>query len=161
MTAALIPGGGQVYNGKYLKGAVIFGLESLALYSFYDNNQKYNNWNETDPLRQQRYLEKRNKYAWWAVFIYIYGLLDAMVDAHLMTFDDKMDEDIGVTTYDDTIKVEFNKKEEKINSLRRFKDDVKEVTSGYECGIGVDDNLDIKEGDKIVVFDMEKEKQKL
>lgn len=113
MTAALIPGGGQVYNGKYLKGAVIFGLESLALYSFYDNNQKYNSWNETYPLRQQRYLEKRNKYAWWAVFIYIYGLLDAMVDAHLMTFDDKMDEDIGVTTYDDTIKVELNEKQVK------------------------------------------------
>jgi hypothetical protein len=111
MTAALIPGGGQVYNGKYLKGAVIFGLESLALYSFYDNNQKYNSWNETYPLRQQRYMEKRNKYAWWAVFIYVYGLLDAMVDAHLMTFDDKMDEDIGVTTYDDTIKVELNEKQ--------------------------------------------------
>lgn len=39
--------------------------------------------------------------------------------------------------------------EGKISSLRRFKDDVKEVNTGYECGIGLENFNDIKEGDII------------
>ncbi|WP_459945483.1 translation initiation factor IF-2 [Desulfocastanea catecholica] len=42
----------------------------------------------------------------------------------------------------------------KIESLRRFKDDVKEVTSGYECGIGVEKFNDIKVGDHLEAFVM-------
>ena len=42
----------------------------------------------------------------------------------------------------------------KIGSLRRFKDDVKEVVSGYECGIGVDNFNDIKVGDNLEAFVM-------
>jgi translation initiation factor IF-2 len=34
-----------------------------------------------------------------------------------------------------------------VASLRRFKDDVREVTSGYECGVGVRDFNDFEEGD--------------
>lgn len=37
--------------------------------------------------------------------------------------------------------------EDEIKSLRRFKDDVKEVATGYECGIGLEKFNDIKEGD--------------
>lgn len=42
-----------------------------------------------------------------------------------------------------------------LSSLRRFKDDVKEVASGYECGIGIENYNDIKEGDVIESFVME------
>lgn len=42
----------------------------------------------------------------------------------------------------------------KIDSLRRFKDDVKEVVSGYECGIGVEKFNDIKIGDNLEAFIM-------
>ena len=42
--------------------------------------------------------------------------------------------------------------EGELESLRRFKDDVNEVRSGTECGIGVK-NYDVKVGDKIEVFD--------
>jgi translation initiation factor IF-2 len=42
----------------------------------------------------------------------------------------------------------------KIESLRRFKDDVKEVASGYECGIGVEKFNDIKVGDHFEAFVM-------
>ena len=42
-----------------------------------------------------------------------------------------------------------------LNSLKRFKDDVKEVASGYECGLGVERYNDIKEGDVIECFVME------
>jgi translation initiation factor IF-2 len=45
--------------------------------------------------------------------------------------------------------------EGKISSLRRFKDDVKEVNSGYECGVGIENYNDIKIGDTIDCFYME------
>ena len=45
--------------------------------------------------------------------------------------------------------------EDKIASLRRFKDDVKEVAQGYECGIGLEKFSDIKEGDIFEAFIME------
>ncbi len=41
----------------------------------------------------------------------------------------------------------------KISSLKRFKDDAKEVTAGYECGIGVENFNDIKVGDILEVFE--------
>ncbi|MCL6614204.1 MAG: translation initiation factor IF-2, partial [Firmicutes bacterium] len=49
--------------------------------------------------------------------------------------------------------------EGKIDSLRRFKDDVREVQSGFECGIGLERFNDIKEGDVIEVYAMEEVKR--
>ena len=49
--------------------------------------------------------------------------------------------------------------EGKISSLKRFKDDVKEVAQGYECGIGIDNFNDIQEGDIIEAFMMEEIKR--
>jgi translation initiation factor IF-2 len=40
-----------------------------------------------------------------------------------------------------------------INSLRRFKDDVREVQAGFECGIGLSDFQDLKQGDIIETFE--------
>ena len=40
----------------------------------------------------------------------------------------------------------------KLSSLRRFKDDVKEVAAGYECGVGLENYNDIKENDEIECF---------
>ncbi|MBQ8267048.1 MAG: translation initiation factor IF-2, partial [Clostridia bacterium] len=48
--------------------------------------------------------------------------------------------------------------EDAIKSLRRFKDDVKEVAQGYECGIGLEKFADIKEGDVFEAFIMEEYK---
>ena len=44
--------------------------------------------------------------------------------------------------------------EGKLASLKRFKDDVREVAAGYECGIGIDKFSDVKEGDLIEAFRM-------
>ena len=49
--------------------------------------------------------------------------------------------------------------EDKISSLRRFKDDVKEVAQGYECGIGLDRFNDIKIGDVLEAYIMEEIKR--
>ena len=49
--------------------------------------------------------------------------------------------------------------EDKISSLRRFKDDVKEVNEGYECGVGIEKFNDIREGDVLESFIMEEVKR--
>jgi len=50
--------------------------------------------------------------------------------------------------------------EGKISSLRRFKDDVKEVATSYECGIGIENYNDLKEGDILEAFKMEEIERK-
>ena len=49
--------------------------------------------------------------------------------------------------------------EGKISSLKRFKDDVREVLTGYECGIGIEGFNDIQEGDIIEAFMIEEVKR--
>ncbi|MCA9640598.1 MAG: translation initiation factor IF-2, partial [Myxococcales bacterium] len=51
--------------------------------------------------------------------------------------------------------------EGKVNSLKRFKDDAREVRNGFECGISVDGWNGIEVGDQIEVFEMEEVKQTL
>jgi len=48
-----------------------------------------------------------------------------------------------------------------VESLRRFKDDVKEVQTGFECGISIEGLADIKAGDLIEVYDIEEIARKL
>lgn len=48
-----------------------------------------------------------------------------------------------------------------ISSLKRFKDDAREVENGKECGIGIEHFNDVKEGDLIEAFVIEEQKQKL
>ena len=43
----------------------------------------------------------------------------------------------------------------KIGSLKRFKDDAKEVAEGFECGLSIENFNDIKEGDTVECFVME------
>ena len=50
--------------------------------------------------------------------------------------------------------------ESSLASLKRFKDDVKEVAAGYECGLSVEKFNDIKEGDIIESFKIEAIKRK-
>ena len=40
-----------------------------------------------------------------------------------------------------------------LGSLKRFKDDVKEVASGYDCGLNINNYNDVKEGDMIEAFE--------
>ena len=49
----------------------------------------------------------------------------------------------------------------KIVSLKRFKEDAKQVKEGFECGIGVSNFNDYKEGDIIEVFEIKKTARKL
>ena len=97
--SSIIPGGGQLYNGKKFKASLILAGEILAIVNWHNNSQLYSSYDDANnveyPLPKYRYLEKRNKYVWWIGFIYIYGLIDAIVDAHLRPFEDVMAEELG------------------------------------------------------------------
>ena len=89
---SLIPGMGQAYNRKWLKSVIIIGLEVSSYNAWVNNRSIYNNYDVgTHSLKKHRYLEKRNKYAWWLGIIYIYGMIDSIVDAHLHKFDNLME----------------------------------------------------------------------
>ncbi len=49
--------------------------------------------------------------------------------------------------------------EGKVNSLKRFKEDAKEVATGYECGIGLENFYDIEEGDVLECYEIEEIKR--
>jgi translation initiation factor IF-2 len=49
----------------------------------------------------------------------------------------------------------------KVTSLRRFKEDAREVQSGYECGIGLENYTDLKTGDVIEAFETEQVARRL
>lgn len=51
--------------------------------------------------------------------------------------------------------------EGKLNTLKRFKDEVKEVREGYECGIAFENYQDIREGDTVEVFELIQEQRQL
>ena len=69
-----IPGVGQFYNGKYLKGALIVMSE---IYSISMANKFSSN------------IVKRNSFIWLSIGIYIYSIIDAYIDAELASFPDK------------------------------------------------------------------------
>lgn len=98
LSALIFPGGGQLYNGKKIKAGLIISMELYSIINWYSSADLYKNYDEDNnskyPLPKYRYLEKRNKYVWWIAIIYIYGLIDAVVDAHLHPFDDIMNDDI-------------------------------------------------------------------
>lgn len=71
--------------------------------------------------------------------------------AGCMVLDGKMSRNAGVRLVRNGIVVY----EGKLDSLKRFKDDAKEVAQGYECGISFDNYNDLKEGDIIEAFVME------
>jgi len=48
-----------------------------------------------------------------------------------------------------------------ISSLKRFKDDVREVEAGFECGIGLENFNDVKVGDVIEAYRIVESKRKL
>jgi translation initiation factor IF-2 len=61
----------------------------------------------------------------------------------------------GIVVRGENIRVIRDEKviyEGKIDSLKRFKEDVKEVSKGFECGIGIQNFFDFKEGDELIIF---------
>ena len=92
--ALMFPGGGQFYNGQPIKGALLMLATVTFGFMSMDYGNKYKIFDGVNTTEKTRYLKLRNKYGWWVGFIYIYGLIDAIVEAHLQPFHDVMNEDL-------------------------------------------------------------------
>ena len=83
----IFPGVGQLYNDQKIKGYTLIAAELFSLYSFNENRKKYKDYNESYDKSQDYYLRERNRFAWIAIGLYFYGILDSVVEAHLDNFD--------------------------------------------------------------------------
>ena len=75
--------------------------------------------------------------------------------AGAMVLTGKIERNAGVRVLRDNVVIHDGK----LASLKRFKDDAKEVTKGYECGIQIEKYNDIKEGDIIEAYILEEIKR--
>ena len=82
-----------------------------------------------------------------------FQMLELLQDAYVI--DGKVERNAGVRVIRDNIVIH----EGKLVSLKRFKDDAKEVDKGYECGLQIEDYNDIKEGDTIEALRKKKVKR--
>ena len=117
LRSAIIPGWGQLYVNKPVKSVLFISAEAFVIYKAVYYNKIYGYvketkdalgievWGELDEkgkrekvkdttgydlkINTWRTREKRNKYCWWGFGIYLMGMLDACVDAHLMDFSNK------------------------------------------------------------------------
>lgn len=88
----IMPGAGQLYNDQKIKGYTLMASQILALWSFNENRKKYNNYDDSYANSKEHYLRERNRFAWIAIGLYFYGVLDAVVEAHLDNFDEIVEE---------------------------------------------------------------------
>ncbi|MEA3466295.1 MAG: translation initiation factor IF-2 [Thermodesulfobacteriota bacterium] len=86
-----------------------------------------------------------------------FGVSKVGIIAGCMVIDGKMTRNAKARLVRDSIVVW----EGVLNSLKRFKDDAKEVATGYECGIGLEKYNDVKVGDVIEAYEMEEFKTEL
>ena len=69
----VIPGMGQLYNGKYIKAIGFMSAEYFAVNRFIE-------------LENNDSIGLRNTYGWWVFGLFVWNMLDAYVDAQLSTF---------------------------------------------------------------------------
>ncbi len=93
--SAVIPGGGQFYNDKKIKAAIVSVVEIGLIYKlYYDNSQKnyyYEKFKESNSqIEYQRfsnYYYKKQSDIFWLGFYVLLSSTDAFVDAHLYNFE--------------------------------------------------------------------------
>lgn len=83
--SAVLPGWGQIYNQKYIKGIFVFGVNASLGYKIYDYHKKWNDTGETE------YRDKRNLFTWYFGLSYMLTLIDAYIDAYLFGFDEAIE----------------------------------------------------------------------
>ena len=72
----VIPGMGQLYNGKYIKAIGFISAEYFAVSRLIE-------------LKTENRIGLRNTYSWWVFGLFVWNMVDAYVDAHLSTFPTK------------------------------------------------------------------------
>jgi hypothetical protein len=94
--SVLVPGGGQYYNEKKLKAAVVFSGEAILLglsfYQHYKSEDYYDKYENTlEEMYYNKYLDyyyKKQNTLWWTGAAVFLSALDAYVDAHLFDFEE-------------------------------------------------------------------------
>jgi len=99
--AFMFPGGGQFYNEQKIKGSILLSGAVLSSLVHLDYANKYKNHDGENFSQKEQYLKQRNRYAWWVLIIYFYGLVDALVESHLNPFEKVMSEDIEKSKNDE------------------------------------------------------------
>jgi len=108
LSSALLPGLGQVYNGKYWKVPLIYGAGGALVYAFQYNQSKYLQYREAYdegdeskiyiidgyqrtydqlPLGRDYYRRYRDISLFGLIGVYLLNIVDAMVDAYFTEFD--------------------------------------------------------------------------
>lgn len=93
----IVPGWGQLYNGKKIKSLIIFGAETSVFSAILIQNNRLSDSKTSENRSFHR--DERNKFIWWFGGVIIYSILDAYVDAYLQGFSVDMDinKEIGST----------------------------------------------------------------
>ena len=96
--SAFVPGWGQYYNKRYIKGSIIAAGESYLIYGIVTNwrasNKHKKNFESTDDMAYkgsefalyEKTRDKRNKRMWILAAVVFYSMFDAYVDAQLSDF---------------------------------------------------------------------------
>lgn len=95
LLTTFVPGGGQFYTERWLKGIIIGGTQSYILYRAYSvqsdinsiNERINNNSEEHLTEEKDRLLIQRREIVWWGALVWTLGLVDAYVDAQLYNFE--------------------------------------------------------------------------
>ena len=84
----VVPGWGQVYNGKYIKALVYAGAQLSFLYGAHVQNDRYHHYRDLGNADfADFYQNDRNRLLWWVFGITLLSMGDAFVDASLSQFD--------------------------------------------------------------------------
>jgi len=90
LLTTFVPGGGQFYTERYVKGIIIGGAQSYLLYKEVQTQIRLNEI-ERDisalPEEKQNLLNQRGQIGWWMALVWTLGILDAYVDAQLYNFE--------------------------------------------------------------------------
>ncbi len=101
--SAFIPGGGQIYNAKYIKAGIVVGVQSYLVTSAIYHHDKKDEFSRkassATTINDKLYYEsKRDSYRdrerndyWWISITALLSIADAFVDAHLSDFDVQKD----------------------------------------------------------------------
>ena len=88
LRSAIVPGWGQVVNGKWLKAVAVAGGEGLLIYkAIGEYHKEQDAANIGDDLGRESHYNLKVNYIWWAIAVHLLQMADAYVDAHLVTFD--------------------------------------------------------------------------
>ena len=118
LKSVVVPGWGQISNGKYIKAGVVIALETtlIGTYIHYKNKtEDARDAFESAPLEDKSRLfrefdgakDQRNRFAWFCATMIFISMFDAYVDAHLANFprkEETLSFNIGPTP-EETIKV--------------------------------------------------------